>query len=139
MTWEQIVACIALAMALIVFIKDCAWLRMKKIFCDIKLFLSENWYWLLIIASTTFVIIKWPDCVCFTFFNKFNGYNLVFVLWVVLLLLPLFDKLEIMGVNLKFKIQNKESQKAMQDAINGQVTPLEELDSIKKDKENKNA
>lgn len=73
---------------------------------------------------------------CFTFFNKFNGYNLVFVLWVVLLLLPLFDKLEIMGVNLKFKIQNKESQRAMQDAINGQVTPLEELDFIKKDKEN---
>ena len=61
---------------------------------------------------------------------------MVFVLWVVLLLLPLFDKLEIMGVNLKFKIQNKESQRAMQDAINGQVTPLEELDSIKKDKEN---
>ena len=29
-------------------------------------------------------------------------------------------------------------ERAMQDAINGQVTPLEELDSIKKDKENKN-
>ena len=62
----------------------------------------------------------------------------MFVLWVILLLLPLFDKLEIMGVNMKLNIQNKESQKAMQDAINGQITSLAELESIKKDKEGQN-
>lgn len=138
MTWEQIIACIALAISLIVFIKDCARLKMKKIFRNIKLFLSNNWYWLLIVVSTTFVIINWSDCANFTFFDEFNGFNLVFVLWMILLILPLFDKLEIMGVNMKLNIQNKESQKAMQDAINGSITSLAELESIKKDKEGQN-
>ena len=138
MTWEQIIACIALAISLIVFIKDCARLKMKKIFCNIKLFLSNNWYWLLIVVSTNFVIINWSDCANFTFFDEFNGFNLVFVLWMILLILPLFDKLEIMGVNMKLNIQNKESQKAMQDAINGSITSLAELESIKKDKEGQN-
>ena len=111
---------------------------MKKIFCNIKLFLSNNWYWLLIVVSTTFVIINWSDCANFTFFDEFNGFNLVFVLWMILLILPLFDKLEIMGVNMKLNIQNKESQKAMQDAINGSITSLAEMESIKKDKEGQN-
>ena len=57
---------------------------------------------------------------------------------MILLILPLFDKLEIMGVNMKLNIQNKESQKAMQDAINGSITSLAELESIKKDKEGQN-
>ena len=118
---------------------------LHKLFCLIliyfllfKLFLSNNWYWLLIVVSTTFVIINWSDCANFTFFDEFNGFNLVFVLWMILLILPLFDKLEIMGVNMKLNIQNKESQKAMQDAINGSITSLAELESIKKDKEGQN-
>lgn len=72
------------------------------------------------------------------FFGDFQGDNLVFVLWAILLLLPLFDKLEIMGVNVRFNIQNKESEKAMNNAINGQVTSLAELESIKMDKEGQN-
>lgn len=138
MTWEQIVACIALTISMVLFVKDCVWSSMKKILCYIKVFFSRNWYWILIIASTVYVIFNWPDCIDFEFFDDFQGDNLVFVLWAILLLLPLFDKLEIMGVNVKFNIQNKESEKAMNDAINGQVTTLAELESIKKDKEGQN-
>lgn len=138
MTWEQIVACVALAISIMVFLKDYAWSSMKKFLCYIKVFFSRNWYWILIIASTTYVIFNWSDCIDFEFFGDFQGDNLVFVLWAILLLLPLFDKLEIMGVNVRFNIQNKESEKAMNDAINGQVTSLAELESIKKDKEGQN-
>ncbi len=138
MTWEQIVASVALVISLIVLINDCARIGMKKLLISIGAFLSRSWYWLLAISSSVFVIVNWKDCTNFEFFDDFNGENLIFVVWLVLLLLPLFDKLEIMGVNLKLNIQNKESEKAVREAISGQVPTLEDLETIKKEKEDQN-
>jgi len=43
-----------------------------------------------------------------TFTADFNGYNVIFIFWLVLLVVPLFDKLEVSGISIKTRKQAQE-------------------------------
>ncbi len=66
-------------------------------------------YIFLLTATTIFVIINWNDCVNMQFFSSFNGYNIIFLLWITLLLF-LVVKIDFNGItsfNQKKKADNE--------------------------------
>ena len=56
-------------------------------------------YLLITIASTIYVFCNWDRATSFTFFSEFNGVNLIFVVWIVLLLMPIITRFEGFGLN----------------------------------------
>lgn len=68
------------------------------------------WYITLVAFSTIYVIERWDTIVEFTFFTSFNGNNVLFIMWIILLLLPLFNNFE--GFGIKFGLwQQKQAEK----------------------------
>lgn len=66
-----------------------------------------------------------------TFSTEFNGKNVVFIFWLALLLLPLFEKFEILGFSFKSRQQAEVSAKAARDAINNdRIMNSEELNQL---------
>lgn len=94
-------------------------------------YIQKLWYIIILITFTTYIIRKYPECTKFTFFSEFDGDNLVFILFLILLILPLFDKLELFGVNLGLRWQNKVSNQAAQVASNTEdILEPEELKEL---------
>jgi len=60
------------------------------------------WYLVLLGFSTWFVIDNFAEITTFTFFEEFNGKNLIFILWLFLLILPLVKRFEGFGVKVDF-------------------------------------
>ncbi len=70
----------------------------KWLWCHIILI----WYLVLLGFSTWFVIINFAEITDFAFFERFNGMNLIFVLWLLLLILPLVKRFEGFGMKVDF-------------------------------------
>lgn len=70
-------------------------LFMKKLW---KLIKTKCWYIILLVLSSTYV---W----CYRFdiyeLKELNARNLIFILWLILLLLPLFSEMKLLGVKIK--------------------------------------
>ena len=111
-----------------------------KIFDKFAEIIQKLWYIIILVLFTIYVYLKYPECTKFTFFSDFNGDDLVFILYLILLVLPLFDKLEMFGVNLGLRWQNKISDQVAQVASNTKniLNPeeLKELSSKNKEANN---
>lgn len=70
----------------------------KWLWCHIILL----WYCILLGLSTWFVIDNFQEITTFTFFEDFNGKNLIFILWLLLLILPLVRHFEGFGMKVDF-------------------------------------
>ncbi len=76
-------------------------------------FVRKNWrelfwsiYYLFLVGiATNFVMCNIDKCLNMSFFNKFDGYNIVWIAWLILLLMPLISV-----DNKWFKIQNPMSR-----------------------------
>lgn len=68
---------------------------MKKVFKIImhwiKLHIYEISYIVLLMILTSYILINWETCVTMTFFEQFDGNNILFLIWIMLLILPFFD------------------------------------------------
>lgn len=73
------------------------------------------WYCLLFIAGSSFVYQN-REIILELEFEKFNTIGLVFVLWLILLLLPLFSEMEMFGVKLKKEVEKNKAE--TKDSIN---------------------
>lgn len=79
-----------------------------KIKESIVSFLKKKWWYLiLLIASSIYVWVYRHEIYQL---KEFNAMNLVFILWLVLLLLPLFSELEFFGVKLKKEVEKAKSE-----------------------------
>ena len=83
-------------------------------------------YWYIIIMSllTTYVIRNWAYAIEFTPFSDFNGINLLFVVWIIIGLLPLFDKIEIPGFKMQKPSDIKLNFEKAADKANAQNLPM---------------
>lgn len=63
--------------------------------------MQRLWYVIILLASTIYVICNFCEIVSFTFFSQFNGKNLIFLIWIILLVFPLVDNFE--GFGIKYK------------------------------------
>lgn len=71
-------------------------------------------YILLLIALSTYVILNWGNCISMQFFSQFNGNNILFLVWIMLIVLPFYD---IEGKEVKLKMRStKSAEKKLQEA-----------------------
>ncbi len=75
------------------------------------LFTRKIWYVILLCVSTPYVICNFEEIITFQFFSQFNGKNLIFVVWIALLIIPLFDSFEGFGISIKRFYQQAENKK----------------------------
>ena len=94
------------------------------------------WYVVVLTGTSIYVFSNFSELVNFTFFNQFNGKNLIFILWLVLILMPLFDNFEGFGIRFnthKMIESNKISSQLADDVLkSGQKTSAELKDEMEK-------
>ena len=81
--------------------------------------IRKGWYIILLIFSSMYVLKNFDTFVTQCFTCKFDGNSLIFVLWLLLLIMPLINSIE--GYGFKF---NKEQAK--QDEITHKIKILKE-------------
>jgi len=59
------------------------------------------WYLLSVVLLTVFVYCNWTQVTDFVLFSEFNGGNLLFIVWLLLILMPTISKFEGFGVKLE--------------------------------------
>jgi hypothetical protein len=65
------------------------------------------WYYILLLLSSIYVFVYRNDIYEL---SKLNAKNLIFIIWLVLLLLPLLSEIEIFGVKIKKEIDEAKSE-----------------------------
>lgn len=100
-------------------------LFMKKLW---KLIKTKCWYIILLVLSSTYI---W----CYRFdiyeLKELNARNLIFILWLILLLLPLFSEMEFLGVKIKKEVQKEtEEVKGLLQNLQTQVNQLQLTNSV---------
>lgn len=48
-------------------------------------------HWGVLIILSKYIITNWNECISMQFFSHFNGNNILFILWLVLIFLMLYD------------------------------------------------
>ena len=61
---------------------------------------SIIFHWIILIVLTVYIIRNWDSCISMQFFSNFNGNNILFFVWIILIFLMLYD-VEAKGVKLK--------------------------------------
>lgn len=99
--------------------------------------LQRLWYAIIFIGTTVFVMMNFDKCIELTFTKDFSGYNVVLLFWLLLMILPLFERFEGFGINLKWKQQSAEASKIAMDAMDtSKIMSISELTELnKKNKE----
>lgn len=90
--------------------------------------IRKVWYVILVIGTSIYVLCHFKDLIHYSFLKHFDGKSLIFVIWLILLLLPLFESFEGFGVSINrqkemHKQLSNNLDKAAQDVINN--TPSE--------------
>lgn len=104
----------------------------NNIYDVVTVWARKLWYVILISTSTPYVICHFDEITDFQFFNQFNGKNLIFVVWIVLLIIPLFDSFEGFGISIKRFNKQKEDKQLDALADNEKVPTQEELENLLK-------
>ena len=63
----------------------------KRFIRWIKLHIYEIMYILLLALLSAYILINWEMSVTMNFFEQFDGNNILFLIWIVLLILPFYD------------------------------------------------
>lgn len=69
----------------------------------ILFWVQRLWYVALLTFFSIYVGCNFDDCIEMTFFDDFDGDNIMFIFWLLLLVVPLVGKLEAFGVNVELK------------------------------------
>ncbi|WP_303869325.1 hypothetical protein [Acetobacterium wieringae] len=85
--------------------------RFDNLFAYIK---RKWWYLVLLLTSSLYVFFNRNDENIFQL-KEFNAMNLIFVLWLILLLFPLFSEMEFLGIKLKKEVE--EAKKEIKDGL----------------------
>ncbi|MFA0816215.1 MAG: hypothetical protein ACC608_10560 [Anaerofustis sp.] len=89
---------------------------------------SKWWYISLFIGSSIYVFFNRKDIYDL---NSLNVRNLIFIIWIVLLILPLFSEVELLGVKLKKEVEKaKEEVKVSLQNLQTQLTQIQLNNSI---------
>lgn len=78
--------------------------------------IKKVWYILLLILSSIYVYNNFEQLAEQCFICLFNGNSLIFILWIILLFIPLFDSIE--GYGFKFNKEQDELDKEIKDLGN---------------------
>ena len=97
---------------------------------------SDHWYTVLLMVCTVFVIWHFDECLSLTFTADFNGYNTIFIFWLILLIIPIFEKVEVSGFSVKTRKQVRVAGASYEAAIkasdSAQTLNADELEELHK-------
>ena len=105
--------------------------------------MRKVWYVLLLVLSSVYVGCNFCQFVTQSFITKLDGNSLIFILWLILLILPLFNSIEGYGFKLSKDREEQERQtmqiQLLQDDLAKHFKPIskEELDEMFKSVKNK--
>ena len=101
----------------------------KKIGTCIWKFIKEKgWYSFLLLISSLYI---WKYRFEINQFKELDAKNLIFILWIFLLVFPLFSELEILGVKVKKEVEKAtEEVKESLKSIQSQITQLQLNNSV---------
>lgn len=63
----------------------------KRFIVWIRLRIYEILYMILLMILSIYIIINWKTCITMKFFEQFDGNNILFLVWIVLLILLFYD------------------------------------------------
>lgn len=63
----------------------------KRLLKWVKLHIYEILYIALLITLSSYIFINWGKCITMKFFEQFDGNNILFLVWIVLIILPFYD------------------------------------------------
>ena len=84
------------------------WKWLKSHGVSIRNRLVDYWFMLIFLVTTIYVLANFTVCLDLSFTEDFNGNNLIFLFWLVLIIFPMFDSFEGFGISIKKRKQNKE-------------------------------
>ena len=109
------------------------WPWISNVIDTITMLLRRLWYIILLCISTPYVILNFEEIVQFQFFTEFNGKNLIFLVWIILLIIPLFDSFEGFGITIKRAQQYLENKQLDALVENEEIPSQKELQKQLKD------
>lgn len=62
------------------------------------------WYIVLLVACTVFVFSNWKKIMTLNFDNM-TTFHIIFILWIILLICPIFSEMELFGIKLKKEVE----------------------------------
>ena len=83
------------------------WTCLKSLGVSIRNRLVDYWYMLVFFATTIYVLANFKVCIDLSFTEDFNGNNLIFLFWLVLIIFPMFESFEGFGISIKKRKQEK--------------------------------
>ena len=86
-----------------------------------NIFSIKNIFWIIL---TIYVFLNWEKCISMEFFKNFNGNNILFIVWLLMIIFDIYDieikgfkmserKQEIDMVNSKFEVDNVQQANLM--------------------------
>ena len=83
------------------------WTCLKSLGVSIRNRLVDYWYVLVFLVTTIYVLLNFKVCIDLSFTEDFNGNNLIFLFWLVLIIFPMFESFEGFGISIKKRKQKK--------------------------------
>ena len=83
------------------------WKCLKSLGVSIRNRLVYYWYVLVFLVTTIYVLSNFKVCIDLSFTEDFNGNNLIFLFWLVLIIFPMFESFEGFGISIKKRKQKK--------------------------------
>lgn len=71
-------------------------------------YLKRRWWYLILLVLSTIYILYYKKEI--NQLKEFNATNLIFILWLILLLLPLFSEMEFFGIKLKKEVEKAKTE-----------------------------
>lgn len=92
--------------------------------CERDLYwIRKLWYVILIISLSLYILCDFQEFVTRSLISHFDGNSLLFILWVILLLLPLIESVEGYGFKVTKERQSSEIRSLTNDVISREETP----------------
>ena len=83
------------------------WKCLKSLGVSIRNRVVDYWYVLVFLVTTIYVLSNFKVCIDLSFTEDFNGNNLIFLFWLVLIIFPMFESFEGFGISIKKRKQKK--------------------------------
>jgi hypothetical protein len=71
-------------------------------------YLKRKWWYLTLLILSTIYILNHKNDI--SQLKEFNAMNLIFIIWLVLMLLPLFSEMEFFGIKLKKEVEKAKTE-----------------------------
>ena len=101
------------------------WIKKDDVGNRIKIFIKRKWWYIVLLIGSSIYIFRNRSTISCLDFEIFTTAHFIFILWIILLLMPLFSEMEFFGVKLKKEVEKTRTE--VKDSINDLKMQLVQL------------